>query len=824
MKLETEELLNEIIYKDKEKLILDYNVFELYNYRVTKPSIDYLIEFKISPKQIFYNGLGSLSELPLSNNKKDSIIEATKEMFNNNDKNRTIYELLFQGISKIVCDKLVENNITINNIVELDIHSLKKNYEIGYAMAEKLKNAIKKNNEIILEQNRSVDTSQMLINILMECTREKEISFYDFKQLSKKSESYPFENFDFDYEKIMIKKQLTMNMYGIRYKFISFKDYVNQNYKEKIAEIIIKRYSGMTLEKIAKGYGLTRERVRQICMKINLGNIEEIFEEDKYKIIFEKYKWDIKMFCMIFEENEFTYNYLKDKYVVGTEPLNSILNDDYFTEIQKNIYKTNNKIIVTSDGTCIRNHYEFFKKFLVKYASNEIDIESLTEKYNNEVDLYLELELDKLNQRSLEGRLSNCDFAFFSGNHMVRYYDFNNLQEDSINQLKELIELSDGFYSTDYIFKNNINLMQELDIRSSNELHNILKLKIDDDENNVYFIRMPNFLVGYTSKDEFLLDKLKEFSPININEFIEMLYEDYGHKKNTMLSYLTSNFNVHLNNNTFNVVSKKLDDLQIERLKQHLINPIYSLEYLERFLKDNNYEDINEIITNYNLNFIGYKLKNGFIISAEYSGVYQYFDMISEREDIVKLDDDLVKSAVIYNSLNYYCAENKLFKISNTIYITKRKMNSIGIKEEDIVKFRMDVRERYFDCDYFSVNNIIDELDVNLFVSKGLTTSFIENLIYSIPEVHTLRIDNNRLFTFKKGNISIKGFMIDMIYKYRNISLYSLNCEIEKNYQIKVSEEKLRGYLYGTDIFYSNIMNKIYLDKNDYYEEVYNEE
>ena len=47
--------------------------------------------------------------------------------------------------------------------------------------------------------------------------------------------------------------------------------------------------------------------------------------------------------------------------------------------------------------------------------------------------------------------------------------------------------------------------------------------------------------------------------------------------------------------------------------------------------------------------------------------------------------------------------------------------------------------------------------------------------------------------------------------------------EISKNYQIQISVDKLKGYISETEIFYSKIMDKIYLDKNDYYEEVYDE-
>ena len=65
--------------------------------------------------------------------------------------------------------------------------------------------------------------------------------------------------------------------------------------------------------------------------------------------------------------------------------------------------------------------------------------------------------------------------------------------------------------------------------------------------------------------------------------------------------------------------------------------------------------------------------------------------------------------------------------------------------------------------------------------------------------------------------------MYDMVNKYSSISLEDLEKEIAINYQISVPFDKLRGYLYSTDIFYSDILEKIYSDKNNYYEEVYND-
>lgn len=815
---------NSHIELENDNFICDYNIFELYVYGISKTNINTLIEFKISPKQIYYNGIGSLDELSLSLNKKTKIVDAVKLMFESQDKQRTVYELVFQGITLGICERLIKNNLTINQLIFLKYTELNSNYEIGNVMLERIKKAILMNNEIIRECNRNVDTSDNLAKILIERTLEKEISYYDLKQLAKRCNSYDFHNFYKDYENLIVCNKIQFSSFGLKYAFKSFEEYIWDNYEDKKADILIKRYSGMTLESIAKQYDLTRERVRQICCKLDVPHINEFFLEDKYKSIYQKYDWNKKTFCILFNETELTYSYLKAKYNKGLEHLDSILNDDYFSEDQKDMYKKIYKIVITSDGTKINNSFEFLKQVLIKYASDEIGIEELTEKYKEAVEIYPELNIYKINSRNLERRISDCDFAFLGGNHKVRYYDFNNISDDLLNQLKEIIKLNDGFYSTDYLFKTNRKLMNDLDIRTSNELHNILKLKIDDDENNVYFIRMPNFLVGYKDKEEFILDKLKEYSPIEINEFINILYEDYGHKKKTMLAYLTANFNAYLYNNIFKIESKKLDENQIENLKTQLTQPVYSIEYLKMILEKNGYNNISEIITNYNLSFINYKLKSGFIISNKYTGLYQYFDFASENEEIIKLDEDLMKCGAIYNAVNYVCKEQKLFKINNTMYVTKKKLIILGITQQDILDFIENIKNNYFDKDYFSVYNIMNDINVDIFTSKGLTETFLENLTNSIIGINTLRIDNNKLFTYKKENISIKRFIEDMAYKYNKMSLYELESKIEKNYQIDISEEKLRGYLYETDIFYSNIMNKIYIDKKDYYEEVYNEQ
>ena len=807
----------------KEILMTDYNIFELFEYGISNVTISMLADKRIPPYNIYLKGLDSLEKIDLMDAKKRGLCAAVKKMINSNDTKRSIYELMYFGISKRTCENFIEKGCSICVFKNKGIEELKEQYGIGNAIAEKIKGYISDIDKIIYESNLNIETKFVLENVIKDSTINESITLFQLKQKLIKSNMYIMDNFSKDYMQLQIENKIKNGLYGIEYNFMNFEQFLKNNFESRIADIIIERFKGNTLESIAQVYGLTRERVRQICKKLIVNEIEENLVEDKFRLIFEKYNWDKTSFCEVMNEPELTFNYLNERYIKGNEELNNLLLDDDINEEMKEKYKSINRMIVTSDGDMISNTTDFIKKVLIKYASEEIDIDELTDLYNDEVEMYPELQLNPVSPRNLEGRLARCDYAISGSNHKVRYYDYNGLSEDSVEQLKELIILSDGFYTTEFLFRNNPQLMCEIDIRNENELHNILKSKIDDNENNVYFLRMPNFLVEYRNKDDFIIDKIREYSPITINDFVEMLYEEYGHKKATMLSYLTSNFTQYIKNGFFDIETICLTESELLPLKNILKKDIYSLEEVKKILEENGFDDFNPVLTNRNLYKLGYKLRGSYVIKNEFGGIYGYFDKKISNELIIRFEDYIAKIGPIYNAIGYYCRQLKLFQVADYIYITDLKLEQLGVYKDDLISLIDNIRNTFFDKDYFSVYNVITEIDCSKFEELGLNEKFIEEIVFYLDDIKTLRINNNRLFSFNKKTLSISNFMYDMVNKYSSISLDDLEKEILMNYQINVPFEKLRSYLYSTDIFYSDILGKIYSDKNNYYEEVYDE-
>ena len=182
-----------------------------------------------------------------------------------------------------------------------------------------------------------------------------------------------------------------------------------------------------------------------------------------------------------------------------------------------------------------------------------------------------------------------------------------------------------------------------------------------------------------------------------------------------------------------------------------------------------------------------------------------------------------MKISAFYNALSYYSQHLKLFRIEDGIYITEGKLNELGVSKDKLLRTIDKIHETFKYRDYFSIKNVYTELDLSQFENLGLSEDFVSDIIFNLSDIKTLRINNNKLFCFTDKQLSIAEFMYDMVNKYSSISLDNLEEEIRKNYQIEIPFNKLRDYLYNTNIFYSDTLEKIYSDKNDYYEEVYNE-
>ena len=90
--------------------------------------------------------------------------------------------------------------------------------------------------------------------------------------------------------------------------------------------------------------------------------------------------------------------------------------------------------------------------------------------------------------------------------------------------------------------------MKNIDIKNEYELHNLLRKFIGNYNGKIVYSRMPDIFIDCDDKNAFVDNLIHELSPISLDEFVDYVYQNYGHKTNTFRALLMSYFSKYITN------------------------------------------------------------------------------------------------------------------------------------------------------------------------------------------------------------------------------------------------------------------------------------
>ena len=289
-----------------------------------------------------------------------------------------------------------------------------------------------------------------------------------------------------------MKVKTTGTMYGLS----SIVDYINSIPDDKNRQIMLDRLNGQTLAEIGDGLGLTRERIRQICVMIFREARNQYFREEKYADLFSKYKVCRRDFKVFFNEPPSTYEYLKATVPVvhSRKSLElAVLDESISEDIRQRLKICHGHVLV--NGQVISSKWSSLVDYYIKTYCREItNFDDFKRDYSQFVK---ELGLKDLgfDWRSCVNYLYSNMSVLCSQWRRFRYYD---IQSRDYSELLEKINLKQyaGLrISTRKIFNENMELMEQYDIQSEYELHNLLRKIWDKTDKQVVFEKMTSIRV-----------------------------------------------------------------------------------------------------------------------------------------------------------------------------------------------------------------------------------------------------------------------------------------------------------------------------------------
>ena len=714
-----------------------------------------------------------------------------------------------------------------------------------------------KTSDTLLERARSNDPL-MITSVRESCDvyRMASVIAAIDKNIISKLKHQMIDGMSFDEIKATLPESLTSEMLGerlntltkektIRYcdrfyiNYPSFTDVLVENADDRAAKIISMRMQQNTLEEIAQVMGgLTRERVRQIESKYmrNLFSRYGQMDEDKYKYIFTTYSLNNELMTKYLGFSAETIYFLEYKYK-GTNkklPIDEATLDD--PKLPASIKKRIEKYIL-SQKIRIGNEYVGARRHLVEEAlfpilcKDTISAYDFIDQYNFFVTENQKPELlitDDL-YRSRINKYANSTKILWTLNQKMRYYDTEAINKSEFLDKLNLDQYHDIEISSKKIFDENSELMAEYDIRNEYELHNLLKKTITpSDCPELVLGRTPFLQFGNADRKRQVVELLSQLTPIPQIDFANAYSELYGVTPTTALSNHLILVKQYLNKDkVLEMDVPSLSEEQLERLKALLPNDVYSMERLLSIFRREYPTEPVEKINHYTLHQLGFHVFSGYVMRLTYRNAQEYFRAILLKGDIT--DANLFPQEYSYiqtysSTLSSLLENRDLIEFLPKKYIKISRLTELfGTTKEDIKQFCRHVNE-YTDKPFFTVQSLKkDGFDDPLF-ELGFDDCFYSSLLFYDREYFAhKKMGGTTLFRVGTQQFAFSDFIEWLLYREESMSMdvYELIDLLYDTYGIRFERYEIKSkILPGTQMYYSDITEKLYADYEIYFDEI----
>lgn len=813
------------------------------NYYVYHPlSIYVLAEYDVSLRQIkFLADEGyTLADFKGNTTLAQHLKRRKKALYNKVQKiiphidstvfNESVYKLASADLSEKNILLLKECGITYTKIEDLTYESFISTLNSTTskeAVFQRIKNAYRKVEDSFVQNENHANEkiySNLLTVFFESLSPRKFVSLLEIKQYLlrnyKKSAVLDEELIQKIIEKNIEKNLIYKVDLMFAKKYIKIANYLNENnFKNK--DILIHKLNNKTLQEIADEYNLTRERIRQIIVKI-LNNMPDIEEILVYQMLFEQYDWDEELFNMVYNEHPYVYQLLKLKFKKGTKKVLDYLDNIALTKEQQRIVLRYYIHYINFENQIVpfSNKMKLFEHLVYNLGAVAVQPDEFIEIANEFIESENLPEHMKFDKFSVNGLADRSNYVLRTNKYGFRFYNIGDLDNHEIQQLKQLLNLEPGIYSTAKLFRENMELMNSLNIDSEYELHNLYKKVINLP--SVEYTRMPEFSVGNISKDEFMRSLFNELAPISMDNLANYIEQEYGLKYASVRALISSDYIEFIHGNQIITTQNNLTEEELIQLKNLLNKNIYTIEEFSQKGKalDEHFRD--KFINNHTLLQVGYYIRGMFILNTKYNSVEQYFSEYLLNQEIFQNTRSPVYQTSSFNTTLYELERSlDAIRIDRDIYITSKKLNSVGIFKEQLIEYREAVYSFASDVPYFTLPQIRKLGFKHELEEFGFSDLFYERIIWSHPSIQSIHTASHIIFKTSSDVVNLTSFIKYIMTEHNQLDFYSFLEKVSNKYEVNLNPNRVIELINKSNMYYSPEMERIYLDKDTFIKDIY---
>lgn len=485
--------------------------------------------------------------------------------------------------------------------------------------------------------------------------------------------------------------------------------------EDRAAQILQFRTEGESLQDIGDLFDLTRERVRQITVKLarKFPMLFEDYFSEPYQYFHLLKAQFIRAFPEITEEG---YEFLSIRYPRGKVELTRRSLEEYTGLWKDHLVHFLNEEEVQDDKKTV-SKTEMVMRVLIGNSDNPLSIEEFETEYYR----YIErkgypADRLKINIRTVGNHLRNAKGVVFNRDNKVRYCSADPRivwKTVDFGQYKNMV------ISSDLIFRDYQDVMEELDIRDGYELFYVIKSSIsmwNEESFPIHCRRVPVIELGEASEEMQAIKLLKEISPVAYLDYYEAYEERYGLRKesaqgNPVISNAVGKYYI---DGQYIIDAPAIDERDIVPFQKALSKKyIWFIEDIEEIFDSICVHTTHDAINASAFRRIGYTLHTAYAYDASYGTALNFFDKIVFSKDIVDisaLDRRILNLSMFGSALDKKKKSLEYVETAPKILMSLEKLKEVyGLTLDDIREIQ-NILSVYYHLPYFNGRSIWQEV------------------------------------------------------------------------------------------------------------------
>ena len=618
-----------------------------------------------------------------------------------------------------------------------------------------------------------------------------------------------------------------------------FLDVLNKAKSSIDVDILERRAEGIKLSQLGEERGVSRERIRQlqrnqmkaldVFLLQNYGIA--LYDEEKYKYSFETYAITNEQWLNYIKIDLSSLFYLESRYLRGKRDIQYIEKDKLVPINVRNGISLFNSIgkIDVGEKKISLSRAKIEDHVIREFCKDEVDIYAFQKLYNDFVmsqddliDTDLLLTEDKIGTRM--NKLADSMIVLWKQFKRFRYYD---IEARDYTDLLEGINFNHYHnleISTQKIFDDFPEIMEEYDIRDKYELHNLLKkIHLEDHVPEVSFGRMPMVTFGVGDHFAQVMQILTRLSPVNTKDLTREIYSCYGIEPNVAAANWLKGFDKYYYQGVYKIQQEAVPENVLSRFNANLNKDFYFITELKEIC-NNMMPRYTEILTNpYNLKRMGFQVYNEYAIKNHENANEFFKKQILEYEivNIYHLSTKFNYLRQFESTLYDLKKEYEIVEFKPQYAYTFRHLEKKGISKEDFYDYIENAYTFSADYEFFTIQLLKTNGFYHPLINRGLSDWLLASVLREDDRFYYGKFGGTQILSTKIREVTKQTLIEYHIKNYQEQTISDLMDFLSLTYGIVIEKAdiiealKKANYSYDSDTGIIRNVHDLSVDDND---------